>query len=200
MTDEQAIELLMLPGFSTADKVSNISGRGVGMDVVKATIEKLRGHISIESVKNKGTKISILVPSSLTITNCLLFKLNDEKYIIPIQSVYEVLEIPRKNLLSENGDYFIDLSKKEVLNLEFRKKIKVKFLFENGEKENLYIILLSLKDDYIGLAVDKILNQLEVIINPLNRYFFKDVNLFNGVALLGDNTPSLVINPNYIFE
>lgn len=201
MSEDEIVELIMVPGFSTAEKVSDISGRGVGMDVVKDTIEKLRGHINIETKLNKGSKFIIEIPSALTITNCILFSICDEKYLIQTQSIYEIIEIKRDSLLYENGKYKIDLTNENILNNEFRKKIDVKFLNDAAISENnLYLLLIENDENYAGLAVEKIITQLEVIIKPLNRYFFKDIDLFNGAALLGDNTPALVLDPNYFFE
>jgi len=200
MNEKEIIELITLPGFSTAEKITELSGRGVGMDVVKNTIEKIRGSLTINTELNKGTTMIITIPTSINLSTVLLCIYNNNRYLIQQDYVYELLEISKQDIFIKDDKFYIDLSNKEVLNLEFKKIIPVFYIIEPNNNEKYYLLLFKKENKYFAINVDKIITQLEVIIKPLNKYFLKNINIFNGSALLGDNLPALLLNINYFFN
>jgi len=200
MNEKEILELITLPGFSTAEKITELSGRGVGMDVVKNTIEKIRGSLTINTELNKGTTMIITIPTSINLSTVLFCIYNNNRYLIQQDYVYELLEISKKDIFFKDGKYSIDLSNKEILNIEFKKIIPAFYINEPNENEKYYLLLLKKENKFFGIIIDKVITQLEVIIKPLNKYFLKNINIFNGAALLGDNLPALLLNINYFIN
>ncbi|MDI9645659.1 MAG: chemotaxis protein CheA [Archaeoglobales archaeon] len=181
LSNEDLISLIFLPGFSTKDTASEISGRGVGMDVVKTTVEKLGGSLKVATKKGEGTKIRIQLPPTIAIIKALLVNVSNETYAIPISSVVEALYVDSTNYKVIHGNPFIIVRDKLVPAF----KIKEIFGIRNGKMEREVGIVVEKNGEKYALIVDSISEQQEIVIKPLTGYLSK-VKGFNGITILGD--------------
>jgi len=181
MSEEEIKMLIFAPGFSTKDSATEISGRGVGMDVVKTTVEKLGGSINLSSEKNKGMKIRIQLPPTVAITKSLLIKVGGETYAIPISNVVEALYVSSETLKNIHGTDFMLVRGKLVPAFRLREIFGV-----NGETpEKEVAIVVERENEKFALIADAITDQQEIVIKPLYGYLAK-IKGFNGVTILGD--------------
>jgi len=166
LTDKEILMLIFEPGFSTASKITNISGRGVGMDAVKKDIEKLNGTIEVESTLNKGTTFKIRLPLTLAIINVLFVKVKDETFAIPLNNILTTLKLSKTNIFRENGLSYIKLFSEKIPIVDMAKLFK----FDSNNKDNLYIVILSNSATKIAFIVDEFINQEEIFIKSLGKY------------------------------
>ncbi|MFU0801100.1 MAG: chemotaxis protein CheA [Xylanivirga thermophila] len=195
LNDNQIIEYLFHPGFSTAQKVSDISGRGVGLDVVKTKIESLGGIVQVETKKGLGTSFIIKLPLTLSIIQALLVDIKGEIYAIPLSSVKEVLEfssgdlklIDRQKIINYRGKVipFIDLSKKLGL---------CEDISYDGD---ITTIIATKGDKFIALAVSDLIGQQEIVIKSLGKYL-SDIDIFSGATILGNGSVALILDINHL--
>lgn len=191
LTDQQVYQLLFASGFSTADAISDLSGRGVGLDVVRAKIEALSGKVDIQSQPGKGTKFIIRLPLSLAILNGLLVKVNGDPYLIPIGTIAEVTEIPM--LKSVNGQD-VTVWRDQVVPV-----VHVGEVFEGTKNLQGKLILIHKGQQKAGLIVDELIGQQEVVLKSLDRELAK-IPYFSGATILGDGTVALIIDTNAYFQ
>ena len=197
ISDRDALNLIFLPGFSTASKVTNVSGRGVGLDVVKANITKLNGMIDVQSTLGQGTKFILKLPLTLAIIQGLLVDVCGEIFIIPLSSVIEVVRIPRSQVHSIKGREIIRL-RDSVLPLV--RLANIFNLSSNGDfKENLYIVVVGLAEKKLGIVVDELVGQKEVVIKSLGSYL-NNVRGIAGATILGDGTVRMIVDVAQIFK
>jgi two-component system, chemotaxis family, sensor kinase CheA len=197
ISDRDALNLIFLPGFSTASKVTNISGRGVGLDVVKANITKLNGMIDVQSTLGQGTKFILKLPLTLAIIQGLLVDVCGEIFIIPLSSVIEVVRIPRSQVHSIKGREIIRL-RDSVLPLV--RLANIFNLSSNGDfKENLYVVVVGLAEKKLGIVVDGLVGQKEVVIKSLGSYL-NNVRGIAGATILGDGTVRMIVDVAQIFK
>lgn len=196
-TDQQIFELIMASGFSTNEAVSDLSGRGVGLDVVKNTIETLGGNISIDSEVGQGSTFSIQLPLTLSIMSVLLVQLQKEKYAIPLSSIIETVIIPKTEILSAHNKKVIDFRGK-VVPLVFLNTI---FSVPGIKNEDEYISIVIVKrgDKTAGLVVDSLIGQHEVVLKSLGSYL-TNVNAISGATILGDGEVALIIDSNALIK
>lgn len=191
MTDTEAYDLIFRPGFSTADKVTNISGRGVGMDVVKTHVTKLNGIISIQSQKGKGTTFRLQLPLTLAIIQGLVIGVQEEAYIIPLSSVLEIYRINPKDVYSIKKNNVIRI-RDEVLPL-----ILLEDLFDIPKKimgfENRYVVVVGLANLRAGIVVDQLIGQKEIVIKSLGEYL-GSIKGIAGASILGDGRVRLIVD------
>jgi two-component system chemotaxis sensor kinase CheA len=194
LSEKEIFNLIFLPGFSTAEQVSEISGRGVGMDVVKRRIEDIRGQIKITSQPNTGTTITIKLPITVSIIDGLLVKINDVSFVIPLAAVDRCFEAPAvqqlnrfNNLIILDGEQipFISLSE------EFDGKENL-----SGSQE---IILVYYDEKRVALIVDNIVGKFQAVLKPLGRYF-QNMDHISGATILGDGKIALVLDTNKVVE
>ncbi|PAV30020.1 chemotaxis protein CheA [Virgibacillus profundi] len=198
LTDQQIFELIMESGFSTAESVSDISGRGVGLDVVKNTIESLGGSISIDAKHDAGSTFSIQLPLTLTIISVLLVELENEKYAIPLSSILETAIIHKDQILHAHNNKVIDFRGK-IVPLAFLSDIfSVK---TNDDEENDYISIVIVKkgDKMAGLIVDSFIGQQEVVLKSLGNYL-SNTFAISGATILGDGEVALIIDSNALIK
>lgn len=198
LTDKQVYNLLFASGFSTAEKISDVSGRGVGLDVVKSTIEALGGSVSVDSEKNHGSLWSIQLPLTLSIISVMLVELQKEKYAIPLSSIIETAIIKESDIFSAHGNKVID----------FRGKI-VPLLFLNDifdvpqavEKTDAFysIIIVRKGEKLAGLVVDSFIGQQEVVLKSLGNYL-TNVFAISGATILGDGQVALIVDCNALIK
>lgn len=198
MTDKQINELIMASGFSTADVISDVSGRGVGLDVVKTTIESLGGNISIESTQNVGSVFSIQLPLTLSIISVMLVEIENEIYAIPLSSIIETSIIRHTDILNAHNQKVIDFRGK-VVPLVFLEEI-----FEVPRAEQINdgfhsVVIVRKGDKLAGLVVDSFIGQQEIVLKSLGNYL---TNIFaiSGATILGNGKVALIVDCNALMK
>ncbi|MDR6113916.1 MULTISPECIES: chemotaxis protein CheA [unclassified Sphingomonas] len=187
--EDELLGLIFHPGFSTAAQVTNLSGRGVGMDVVKRTIESLRGSIDVKSVPGQGSTITLRIPLTLAIIEGLLVRVGEGRYVIPLAAVEECLELSLEEDLRSRGRSIITLRERLVPFLRLRD------LFDTGTKPDTYqkIVVVGTGQERVGLVVDQIIGNHQTVIkamSPLHR----NVAAFAGATILGDGSVALILD------
>lgn len=194
MPDEKVYELLFLPGFSTRSDATELSGRGVGMDVVKSVVESLNGTVKIESVKDRGTTITIRLPLTLAIIQALLVTVNNHVYAIPIANIDSTLNVPADKV-QKLQDKLVTVIRGEIIPL-----VKLWEVFGlNGHREEQYYntVIVRMGNRKYGLVVDSLIGQEDIVIKSLGK-IFNDVRIFSGGAILGDGSIALILDVSNI--
>jgi two-component system chemotaxis sensor kinase CheA len=195
MTDRQVAQLILASGFSTAEQVSNVSGRGVGLDVVKDTIESLGGKITIDSEVNKGSTFSVQLPLTLSIISVLLVELQDEKYAIPLSSIIETAVIHEKEIKQVHHNQVIDF-RGNIIPLVFLSEVfSVPKTKEEEESEYHSVVIIKKGEKLTGLVVDAFIGQQEVVLKSLGKYLTNTFAI-SGATILGNGEVALIIDSN----
>jgi two-component system chemotaxis sensor kinase CheA len=191
MSDKEAYTLIFKPGFSTAETVSNVSGRGVGMDVVKTNIEKLNGIIEIDSEIGRGTVIKMKIPLTLAIIQALLVGAQEEYYAIPLASVSETVRISLDEIYTVEGRNVLRL-RDEVLSLVRLSDIfGVKQVYESAE--HTYVVVIGLAEQKLGIIVDTLVGQEETVIKSMGDYL-QGIDGIAGATIRGDGGVTLIVD------
>ena len=191
---KELLDFIFLPGFTTSGKITDVSGRGVGLDVVKRKINNIRGEIDIESEINVGTTFTIIIPLTLSIIDGLLVSINNNKYIIPLSVVNKIFEAHRNQIeASYNNVIVLDGEQIPFLNL------RNEFDMENSCPETLHIVVVNYNDVKLGLAVDNVISENQAVLKPLGKYL-KHNDIFSGASILGDGNVALVMDTNKIIN
>ncbi len=193
LTEQETYQLLFKSGFSTAVALSDISGRGVGMDVVKRGIEDLQGDIFIESEKGKGTSFTIRLPLTLSIIDGLLVEIGENTYVIPLYLVDKCYEIPAALLTDVSQQLVLDGDRIPVFHL--REALRC----ANQSPEFNQIIKMKFQNEEVGLSVDKIIGEHQVVLKPLG-HMYSEQEEFSGATILGDGTVALVFDINKLLK
>lgn len=194
LTEKDAFDLIFLPGFSTAAKVTGVSGRGVGMDVVKKNILKIRGEIDIESKLNVGTTITIKLPLTLSIIDGLLVKISSTYFVIPLSVVFKCYEI-KKNVLTNSYNNLIVLDEEQVPFYYLRDE----FNMTDDAPEQMEMVVVEFDGVKVGLSFDSIVGKYQAVLKPLGK-LFKNQELISGATILGDGTIALILDTNKIIS
>jgi len=194
LAEKEILELLFMPGFSTAEKVTKVSGRGVGMDVVKRKINEIRGEVDIESTINKGTTLTIRLPLTLSIIDGLLVQIGDTKFVIPLSSVDKCYEF-KHEILEDAINHLIRTDDKEIAYLNLRKQFKI----EGTAPETEHVVVVQYGETRIGLSVDNIIGQYQAVLKPLGKLYKKQQSI-SGATILGDGTVALVMDTNKLIS
>lgn len=192
MTSSELSELITVPGFSTADEITHTSGRGVGMDVVKKNIELLNGTMEIDSTPGKGTKFRIKIPLTLAIFPALLVRVGDDLYTIPLSLVEETIRIEQEEVTVIEGVEVIHLRDEPISLLPLPKLFNKRNQVQT-DSERLYVVIVNKGKTQIGLIVDELIGQEEVVIKPLEDYLQENSG-FSGATILGDGQISLILD------
>jgi two-component system, chemotaxis family, sensor kinase CheA len=192
LTDQQVYQFLFAPGFSTAQEISALSGRGVGMDVVKKTIEALRGSIDITTEPGAGTAIVLRLPLTLAIIEGLLIRVGEARYVLPLAAVEECVELPEDGLC-DRGRNFLNIRGDLVPFL----RLRTLFAAEGEPDPHQKVVIVSVGEARIGLVADQILGNHQTVIKSLSK-LHADVATFSGATILGDGTAALIIDPAQI--
>ena len=189
LTDHELLQMIFAPGFSTAATVTNLSGRGVGMDVVKRTIEGLRGTIDIQSVDGQGSTISLRIPLTLAIIDGLLVRVGASRYVIPLTAVEECLELSLEDDMRHRGRSLITLREKLVPFLRLRE------LFATDTRPDPFqkIVVVATPMGRVGLVVDQIIGNHQTVIKPMSA-LHRDATTFAGATILGDGEVALILD------
>lgn len=194
LTDEQVFMLLFAPGFSTAEVISDISGRGVGLDVVKTKIESLSGVVSVDSKLGKGTKFSVQLPLTLSIISAMLIKVGSEKYAIPLSSIVETGLIRREQIRKVHGYTMIPYRDSHIPLMSLAELFDVRDFDEKSEEET-EIVVVRKGDRLAALTVEDFIGQNEIVIKNLGKYL-PPIQGVAGATILGDGQVALIIDPN----
>lgn len=191
MSDKEAFALIFKPGFSTAAKITNVSGRGVGMDVVKTNIEKLNGVIEIDSELGKGTVMKLKIPLTLAIIQSLLVGTQEEFYAIPLASVLETVRVPIDDIYTIEGKNVLRL-RDEVLSLvRLSDVFGVKQVLENTDQT--YVVVIGVAESKLGIIVDTLVGQEEIVIKSMGEYL-QNIQGIAGATIRGDGRVTLIID------
>jgi two-component system, chemotaxis family, sensor kinase CheA len=192
LSQQEVFALIFLPGFSTAEVVTNISGRGVGMDVVKTNVTKLRGIINVISEPGKGAEIIIKLPLTLAIIPGMIVKVDTETLVIPLNSVIEVVRTHSENIPTINGNEVIKLRDDIIPLIEIDKLVFNKDIRQN---KNIwqYIVIVGIAEKRFGIKVDELIGQKEVVVKSLGNYLGA-VNGIAGSTILGDGTVVMILD------
>ncbi len=196
MTQQEAIELLFRPSFSTADKVTGLSGRGVGLDVVKTKIEQVGGTVEVESQKNKGSSFIIKLPLTLAIYQALLVNVGTEKYFIPLGSIYQIYNWSADEVKTVQGQEIILLRNMVVPITRLADTLDISDL-DAKDKKQLKIVIVRKGEKLTGLVVDSVIGQQEIVIKSLGK-LLSGIKYFAGATILGDGSVALIIDVNSI--
>lgn len=196
MNDHDIINLLFLPGFSTAEKITDLSGRGVGLDVVKTKIEALSGTVEVISEVGKGSKFVIRLPLTLAIIQALMVNLGNEKYALPLNNIRIITTIEKKQI-SKVQNQEVVLYRNQTLPI-----IRVSELLEvpgaNRDAEVLTVVIVKKGNQEAGLVVDSLIGQQEIVIKSLGKYL-GGVRAIAGATILGNGGVALIVDPNQLF-
>lgn len=193
MSEKDFIDLLFRPSFSTAEQVSDVSGRGVGLDVVKSKIESLSGTVECKTVLGQGTTFTIRLPLTLAIIQSLMVTIGDEKYAIPLGSIDTIEDIPKEEVKK--------VEKKEVINLRgsviplIRMAELLDVPGERPEKDTVTMVVVAKGDRKAGLVVDELIGQLEIVIKSIGKYI-NNSKMISGATVLGDGEVALILDAN----
>ncbi|TQR32324.1 hybrid sensor histidine kinase/response regulator [Campylobacter sp. MIT 99-7217] len=197
MSDKEAYALIFKPGFSTAAKVTNVSGRGVGMDVVKTNIEKLNGIIEIDSELGKGMVIKVKIPLTLAIIQSLLVGTQEEYYAIPLASVLETVRVPIDDIYTIEGKNVLRL-RDEVLSLvRLSDVFGVKQILES--EDQTYVVVVGVAESKLGIIVDTLIGQEEIVIKSMGDYL-QNIPGIAGATIRGDGRVTLIIDVGVMMD
>ncbi len=196
LDDREAMELIFAPGFSSAETITDISGRGVGMDVVRTNIKNLKGSVSIQSELDKGTRFTLSLPLTLAIIDALMVKVAGDTYAIPLDAVSETTKIEAERLTDVNNRKAVTL-RGEVLGIvTLSDLLGVQSTREEGEV--LSVVVIHDNDRRLGVVVDRLLERQEIVIKPLGEYL-GDLKGISGATIMGDGSVVLILDPHEVY-
>ena len=192
LSEDDIISLLFQPGFSTSDEVSDVSGRGVGLDVVKSKIESINGSIEIETQQNIGTKFIIRIPLTLAIIQALLIKLKEEIYAIPLSSITEIISLPKDNIRNVQGQDIILYRGKTIPLIRLHQVMGLDF---DDSGDEYLVVVVRKGEKQAALLVEDLIGQQEIVIKPLGKYL-SNIRYLSGATILGNGNVSLILDIN----
>lgn len=195
LSDKETLNLIFASGFSTSEKISDVSGRGVGMDVVRSKIQEIRGEVTVDSVLGQGTTISMELPLTLSIIDGLLTRISGEQYVFPFSNVERILQ-PSEVKISENqlGDFFV-YGGEQLPSIDLNKI----FHDKPSDLENTKIIIVQQGERRVGMIVDAVVGEFQIVVKPLGRYL-RSIDMISGASVMGDGSLSLIIDPGRLIN
>ncbi|WP_320051868.1 chemotaxis protein CheA [uncultured Acetobacteroides sp.] len=193
LSAQELLELIFLPGFSTAAKVTDLSGRGVGMDVVKRKITEIRGEVEIESAQGKGTTLTIKLPLTLSIIDGLLVQISDTYFVVPLSVVDTIFGIKHGELKKYNNQ--VVLAGRQIPYVYLR----TVFDYPISVDEQEQVVLINYNDSSVGIVVDRVVGEYQAVLKPLGKTF-KNLDIVSGASILGDGTIALVLDTAKIIK
>ncbi|RAI39929.1 chemotaxis protein CheA, partial [Rhodoplanes roseus] len=189
LADEELFKIIFAPGFSTAREVTNLSGRGVGMDVVKRTIDELRGSIDVKSTPGHGSEVTLRLPLTLAIIDGLLVRVGKGRYVIPLGAVEECVELTPQDDLRAKGRCFLNIRGDLVPYIRLREQFASALPADPYQK----VVIVSASGMRVGLVVDQVIGDHQTVIKSLSR-LHADVGVFSGATILGDGSVALILD------
>ncbi len=195
ISDDELYGFIFTPGFSTAVVVSSVSGRGVGMDVVRTNIDALRGTVEVQSIAGKGTTVTLKIPLTLAIIEGLLTRVGDECYVLPLAAVEECVELETEEAGASRGRNLANIRGELVPYVHLRQHFKI-----NGKRAAIEQIVVTMVDGHrVGFVVDEVVGQHQTVIKNLGQ-MYKDVKEISGATILGDGTLALILDVPCLIE
>jgi len=193
--DGELFQLIMQPGFSTAHEVTAVSGRGVGMDVVRRAIDSLRGNIDIASQPGQGTEITLRLPLTLAIIDGLLVRVGQGRYVIPLSAIEECVELSAEDDTRSRGHTFLNIRGSLVPFIRLRE------VFATGSEPDPFqkVVIVSAGEQRVGLVVDQVIGDHQTVIKSLSK-LHADLGAFSGATILGDGTVALILEVAHLVE
>ncbi len=194
-SDKEILNLVFLSGFSTKETVSDVSGRGVGMDVVRKKISEIRGEVTIDSKKGQGTTITLRLPLTLSIIDGLLVKVADNQYVVPISSIDKIFAI-EKDQLKNSFNRVIVIDNEQMPYVDMREVFREE---ANEEIEIPQMVMVRHENKRLGVLVDEVLGEYQTVVKPMGRYL-KSHSVVSGASILGDGSIAMVIDTNRVLQ
>lgn len=194
LSKREILELVFLPGFSTSKVVTEVSGRGVGMDVVKRKIMELRGEVEVDSEMGVGTTITIKLPLTLSIIDGLLVRVHETNYVIPLSSVDKIYAVQHEKVVDQFNDVVV-LDGRQVPFFNLRKEFSLPEFPDKMEQ----VIVVNYEERKVGFVVDLVVGEYQAVLKPLGRHY-KNQDMISGATILGDGTVALVMDTNRIIS
>ena len=195
LSDAELFQVVFLPGFSTVSEVTNLSGRGVGMDVVKRTIEALRGKIELSSLPNRGAKVTLRLPLTLAIIDGLLVRVGDARYVLPLAAIEECVELPAADEDRSRGCSFLNIRGELVPFLRLRELFAAKAPPDRYQK----VVVVAAGDLKAGLVVDQVIGNHQTVIKSLSK-LHAGIEMFSGATILGDGAVALILDIPHLVQ
>ena len=195
LSDNELFQFLFQPGFSTASEITSLSGRGVGMDVVKRTIEALRGKIDIASMPGQGTRVTLRLPLTLAIIDGLMVRVGKGRYVLPLETVEECVELSAEEDNRSRGRSFLNIRGDLVPFLRLRELFSLKTPPDRYQK----VVVVSSGDLKVGLVVDQVIGDHQTVIKSLSR-LHANIEMFSGATILGDGGVALILDIPHLVE
>jgi two-component system chemotaxis sensor kinase CheA len=195
ISEKELYQMILAAGFSTAQKVTSVSGRGVGMDVVKQNIEALRGSIEINSKKGSGTTMTLRLPLTLAIIDGLLVEIGEDYYVMPLSLVEECVELTRDDVARAHGRQIANVRGEIIPYISLREE----FIIDGDKPDIEQIVIVSINNQRVGFVVDDVVGEHQTVIKTLGT-FYKDVEGLSGATILGDGTVALILDVPKLFQ
>ncbi len=189
LSDTELLNLIFTPGLSTADLITSVSGRGVGMDVVRKGVDLLRGSVTVASTKGAGTTFTLRIPLTLAIIESLLVRVGSDCYVLPLSLVEECIELSREDIARSNGRHLVNVRGMIVPYIPLRQRFGVKDRAPDREQ----VVITEVEGKRVGLVVDQVIGEHQTVIKSLGRVF-RDVAGLSGATILGDGTVALILD------
>jgi len=195
LTQSESFSLIFQPGFSTAKQVTDVSGRGVGMDVVRQRVDSLRGSIDVASTPGEGTSVTLRLPLTLAIIDGLLVMIGDAYFVLPLANTQECIELTRADLAAANGKHLASVRGELVPYIRLREH----FCIASERPEIEQIMVVETEQGRYGFVVDRVLGDCQTVIKNLGR-FYRHVQLVSGATILGNGTVALILDPERLAQ
>jgi two-component system chemotaxis sensor kinase CheA len=195
LTETEIFSLIMAPGFSTAQKVTDVSGRGVGMDVVRRNVEALRGTIDIDSKRGAGTSVTLRLPLTLAIIDGLLVRVGQAYFVLPLAITVECIELTRQDIAKANGKHIADVRGMAIPYIRLREYFDIRT--DRPEREQ--IMIAETEAGHYGFVVDEVLGNHQTVIKNLGR-FYRHIHVASGATILGNGMVALILDPNRLVQ
>ncbi len=192
MSDQEIIHLLFEPSFTTSEKITDVSGRGVGLDVVRSKITALGGNIEVKTEMGKGSKFIVRLPLTLAIIQALMVQLGDEKYAIPLSNIQNIEDIKVSDIQYVQKQEIILLRKEVIPIIRLHKLLHVE---HHVEKESIMVVIVKKGDKQVGFVIDALIGQQEIVIKSLGKYL-SGIKMIAGATILGNGEVALILDIN----
>jgi two-component system chemotaxis sensor kinase CheA len=195
MTDEEVLCLIGTPGLSTAKEITEISGRGVGMDVVMTQVKNFGGQVKILTQKGLGTTIILTMPMSLTIIGGLIANIGDQKFILPISSISTTIAITRDEILSAYGKEMVRMGEQIIPLLRTSNLLGIRSLFTESDNDLIHVVIIEKNEKYYGFIVDSLEREQEIVVKKIDSSFGIS-DTFSDASILSDGKVALILEPS----